>query len=102
MPKVSTPGNGQKPNGKAPGPTVDPNTRREVGPFVVDSKGTTMIQPVGGETKGSADGKSTITTYPNGSNYQRLDMNGHKSNPIPHGHGHTEGKALIHEVKAIL
>lgn len=31
------------------------------------------------------------TTYPNGSNYQRLNANGHGNNPTPHGHGHGPG-----------
>jgi hypothetical protein len=28
---------------------------------------------------------------PNGSNYQRLNPQGHGGNPTPHGHGHLPG-----------
>jgi RHS repeat-associated protein len=80
--------------GKLPGPTLDPNTGKEVGRFIVDSKGNTMIEPVGGGTIWKGDGprstQSVHTLYPNGSNYQRLDPVGHKGGK-PHGHGHLEG-----------
>lgn len=60
--------------------------------FHLGGKGNVMIEPVGGSTisfgKGGVD---THTTYPNGSNYQRLNPNGHLENSTPHGHGHLEG-----------
>jgi len=78
--------------GQEPGPTVDPNTGEEVGRFVVDPNGNTMIEPKGGETKPAGKGNvDTHTTYPNGSNYQRLNPKGHQNNPKPHGHGHLPG-----------
>ncbi len=56
--------------GKLPGKTIDPATGEEVGRFIVDPKGNTMIEPVGGSTvpagKGGID---THTLYSNGSNY---------------------------------
>ncbi|NNG43244.1 hypothetical protein HJP15_10005 [Pseudoalteromonas sp. NEC-BIFX-2020_002] len=56
-----------------------------------------MIEPVGGSTVGAgrslAGGvrQETYTTYPNDSNYQRLNAQGHGNNPQPHGHGHAPG-----------
>jgi hypothetical protein len=72
--------------------TIDPNTGERVGRFIADANGNVMIEPEGGSTvpagRGGAD---THTLYPNGSNYQRLNPNGHPSNPTPHGHGHLPG-----------
>ena len=77
---------------KPPGPTVDPNTGAQVGRFVGDSKGNVMIEPTGGKTvPAGKNGIDTHTTYPNGSNYQRLNPQGHANNPQPHGHGHLQG-----------
>lgn len=73
-------------------PTIDQNTGREVGRFIGDEKGNLMIEPVGGKTVPAGNGGvDTHTTYPNGSNYQRLNPEGHANNPTPHGHGHLEG-----------
>ena len=77
--------------GAAPKPTVDPATGKTVGRFVGDEKGNVMIEPVGGKTVQGPDVSETHTLYPNGSNYQRLNPEGHASNPTPHGHGHLEG-----------
>jgi uncharacterized protein RhaS with RHS repeats len=75
-----------------PGPAVDKATGQTVGRIVVDSKGNAMIEPAGGKTvptgKGGVD---THTLSPNGSNYQRLNPQGHGNNPTPHGHGHLPG-----------
>ncbi len=75
-----------------PGPAVDKATGQTVGRVVVDSKGNAMIEPAGGKTvpagKGGVD---THTLNPNGSNYQRLNPQGHGNNPTPHGHGHLPG-----------
>jgi RHS repeat-associated protein len=80
------------PIGRAPGPTLDPATGRPVGRFVVDPKGNAMIEPVGGSTiPAGPGGVDTHTLYPNGSNYQRLNPQGHATDPTPHGHGHLEG-----------
>jgi hypothetical protein len=64
-----------------------------VGRFIVDPKGNVMIEPVGGRTvPAGRGGIDTHTTYPNGSNYQRLNPFGHPpNNPTPHGHGHLPG-----------
>jgi len=56
-----------------------------------------MIEPVGGNTIGAGRTLSggvrqdTHTTYPNGSNYQRLNEAGHGRGSGPHGHGHGQG-----------
>lgn len=72
--------------------TVDPLTGNEVGRFISDGKGNVMIEPVGGKTvPAGRGGVDTHTTYPNGSNYQRLNPQGYPKNPTPHGHGHLEG-----------
>jgi len=73
-------------------PTIDQATGKEVGRFIADSKGNVMIEPKGGKTVAAGrGGGDTHTTYPNGSNYQRLNPNGHANNPKAHGHGHLEG-----------
>jgi hypothetical protein len=74
-------------------PTIDRNTGSEVGRFIADSKGNVMIEPVGGSTVSyKPNPVDTHTLYPNGSNYQRLNPNGHLKDPTPHGHGHLMGK----------
>jgi hypothetical protein len=74
------------------GPTVDAATGQPVGRFVVDPRGNTMIEPVGGRTvSAGTGGVDTHTLYLNGSNYQRLNPEGHQGNPVPHGHGHLPG-----------
>ena len=86
-----------KVRGKSPGQTVDPTTGTPVGRFITDSKGNTMIEPVGGSTVGAGRTlrggvrQDTHTTYPNGSTFQRLNASGHGNNPTPHGHGHGVG-----------
>jgi RHS repeat-associated protein len=82
-----------KGKGKPAGKTVDPLTGKEVGRFIVDPKGNTMIEPVGGKTVPAGyKGRDTHTLYPNGSNYQRLNPQGHPPKSYePHGHGHLEG-----------
>ncbi len=86
-----------KVRGSSPSPAVDPTTGTPVGRFVVDSKGNTMIEPVGGSTVGAGRTlpggvrQDTHTTYPNGSTFQRLNASGHGNNPTPHGHGHGVG-----------
>lgn len=72
--------------------TVDPLTGIEVGRFVADDRGNTMIEPVGGKTVAAGkNGVDTHTLYPNGSNYHRYNPVGHKNNTTPHGHGHLMG-----------
>jgi len=64
----------------------------EIGRIIVDSKGNAMIEPLGGRTVAAGKGGvDTHTLYPNGSNYQRLNPQGHANNPTPHGHGHAPG-----------
>jgi hypothetical protein len=77
--------------GRAPGPTIDPRTGSEVGRYIVDPNGNTMIEPVGGRTVPGPNPGDTHTLYPNNSNYQRLNASGHASNPTPHAHGHLQG-----------
>lgn len=60
----------------------------------MDPNGNAMIEPAGGSTGAyppGSGGADTHTYYPNGSNYQRLNPNGHPTNPTPHGHGHLPG-----------
>ena len=92
-PKALPPGPAPRvPTPKAPGPTSDPATGTEVGRFVVDPRGNTMIEPAGGDTVSAGKGGvDTHTRYPNRSNYQRLNPQGHTKNPTPHGHGHLPG-----------
>ena len=64
----------------------------QVGRFIADQNGNTMVEPVGGRTVAAGKGGvDTHTLYPNGSNYQRLNPQGHANNPTPHGHGHGVG-----------
>jgi len=73
-------------------PTIDRLSGRQVGRFIGSRKGPPMIEPVGGKTVSAGrGGVDTHTTYPNGSNYQRLNPSGHSNNPTPHAHGHAEG-----------
>lgn len=87
---------GKTSTGKSPGKTVDSRTGEQAQRFINDGKGNTMIEPKGGNTvPGGKNGVDTHTTYSNGSNYQRLNPNGHNSkypsSRDPHGHGHLEG-----------
>ena len=54
-----------------------------------------MIEPVGGSTgpfpPNRPNSHDTHTFFPNGSNYMRLNPQGHGPNPDPHGHGHLQG-----------
>jgi hypothetical protein len=51
-----------------------------------------MIEPVGARAVAAGrGGVDTHTLYSNGSNYQRLNPQGHANNPTPHGHGHAPG-----------
>ena len=71
--------------------TKDPLTGEEVGRFIVDENGNIMIEPKGGSTVAGHNPVDTHTLYSNGSNYQRLNPQGHGANSIPHGHGHLRG-----------
>ncbi|WP_206175545.1 RHS repeat-associated core domain-containing protein [Variovorax sp. RKNM96] len=62
------------------------------GRLIGDQRGNVMIEPVGGRTvPAGPGGADTHTLYPNGSNYMRLNPNGHGPNGTPHGHGHAMG-----------
>jgi RHS repeat-associated protein len=77
--------------GKLPRLATD-KAGNEIGRIIVDSKGNAMIEPLGGRTVAAGKGGvDTHTLYPNGSNYQRLNPNGHANNLTPHGHGHAPG-----------
>lgn len=79
--------------GRGPGPTVDRNTGHEVQRFVVAPGPNVLIEPVGGSTVSAGKGgQDTHTLYPNQSNYQRLNPQGHGADKTPHGHGHAQGK----------
>lgn len=77
--------------GRLPGPATD-KAGNQIGRIIVDSKGNAMIEPAGGKTVPAGNGGvDTHTLYPNGSNYQRLNPQGHANNSTPHGHGHAPG-----------
>ncbi|KQU76022.1 MULTISPECIES: polymorphic toxin-type HINT domain-containing protein [unclassified Rhizobacter] len=78
---------------KGLGPALD-KAGNQIGRIVVDSKGNALIEPLGGRTVAAGKGGvDTHTLYPNGSNYQRLNPQGHANDPTPHGHGHALGTA---------
>lgn len=83
-------GTGVLVHNKGCGSTIDSATGEEVGRFIVDENGNVLIEPVGGSTY-SPNGTDVHTTYPNESNYNRLNPAGHKTNPTPHAHGHLKG-----------
>lgn len=89
------PGGRTTPARRAPAtvpPARDNATGSEIGRIVVDRRGNAMIEPAGGRTVAAGPGgRDTHTLYPNGSNYQRLNAQGHAGNPTPHGHGHLPG-----------
>jgi RHS repeat-associated protein len=71
---------------------VDDRTGHEIGRFIADKRGNVMIEPKGGSTVAAGKGGvDTHTLYPNGSNYQRLNPQGHSTNSTPHAHGHAQG-----------
>lgn len=69
----------------------DRNTGWPVQRFIGDGLGNNMIEPLGGSTVPGPNPGETHTLYPNRSNYQRLNPEGHPTNPTPHGHGHLMG-----------
>ncbi|OCO98906.1 MULTISPECIES: hypothetical protein [unclassified Ensifer] len=69
----------------------DRNTGWPVQRFIGDGLGNNMIEPLGGSTVPGKSPVDTHTRYPNGSNYQRLNPEGHGARKTPHGHGHLEG-----------
>jgi RHS repeat-associated protein len=63
-----------------------------IGRFIAGQNGNVMLEPAGGSTVPYGRlGVDTHTLFPNGSNFQRLNPNGHPNNPTPHGHGHLMG-----------
>ncbi|QNM95335.1 hypothetical protein [Chitinimonas koreensis] len=79
--------------GRSPGPTIDRNTGHEVQRFVVAPGPNALIEPMGGSTASfGKKGQDTHTLYPDGSNYQRYNPQGHGADKTPHGHGHAQGK----------
>jgi len=62
------------------------------GRFIADQRGNVMLEPLGGSTVSyGRSGVDTHTLFPNGSNFQRLNPNGHPRDSTPHGHGHLMG-----------
>ncbi|WP_077960815.1 hypothetical protein [Ensifer adhaerens] len=70
---------------------IDRRTGWPIQRFIGDSRGNIMFEPLGGRTVPGANPVDTHTLYPNGSNYQRLNPQGHPDDPTPHGHGHLMG-----------
>ncbi|KSV89753.1 hypothetical protein [Sinorhizobium sp. GL28] len=70
---------------------IDPRTGWPIQRFIGDSRGNLMFEPLGGSTLPGRNPVDTHTLYPNGSNYQRLNPQGHGRNTTPHGHGHLPG-----------
>jgi RHS repeat-associated protein len=58
--------------------------------FVVDAKGNVIVAPPGGSFQFRPNNE-VHSLYPNGSNAQRFNPNGHSNNPQGHGHGHLPG-----------
>ncbi|GAA1783696.1 hypothetical protein GCM10009712_33780 [Pseudarthrobacter sulfonivorans] len=83
-------GPGRLRQGRAARQTVDTRTGHEVGRFIVDPHGNTLIEPKGGSTP-PLKGPDTHTLYPNGSNYHRHNPAGHGKGSVGHAHGHLEG-----------
>ncbi|KOF13590.1 hypothetical protein AC244_30605 [Ensifer adhaerens] len=73
------------------GPITDPRTGLLIQRYIGDARGNIMFEPPGGSTVPGPNSGETHTLYPNGSNYHRLNPQGHRDNPIPHGHGHPMG-----------
>ena len=76
---------------------IDPITKKPIGRLIGDTKGNLMIEPKGGSTvPAGKNGVDTHTTYPNGSNYQRLNPQGHGKLDYQngHAHGHLEGTGV--------
>ncbi|HEV7321558.1 MAG TPA: hypothetical protein VGO04_23380 [Ensifer sp.] len=72
-------------------PVIDRNTGWPIQRYIGDSRGNNMIEPLGGRTVPGKNPVDTHTLYPNGSNYHRLNPQGHGSRKTPHAHGHLEG-----------
>ncbi|MGT2443460.1 hypothetical protein ACU4I5_12920 [Ensifer adhaerens] len=72
-------------------PVADRNTGWPIQRYIGDGLGNNMIEPLGGRTAPGRNPVDTHTLYPNGSNYQRLNPQGHRNDPTPHGHGHLPG-----------
>ena len=70
---------------------IDPRTGWPIQRFIGDSRGNRMFEPLGGSTVPGRNPVDTHTLYSNGSNYQRLNPQGHGRNTTPHGHGHLPG-----------
>lgn len=75
--------------------TAEPVTGQSVGRFISDSKGNTMMEPIGGSTgpypPSRPNSPDTHTFYTNGSNAYRLNPIGHKNSPTPHAHAYLPG-----------
>jgi hypothetical protein len=70
---------------------VDPRTGFPVQRYIVDPRGNIAFEPLGGNTVPGTNPVDTHTLYPNGSNYHRMNPQGHRDDPTPHGHGHLMG-----------
>ncbi|NRP73986.1 hypothetical protein ILFOPFJJ_04907 [Ensifer psoraleae] len=71
--------------------TVDPRTGLPIQRYILDPRGNIAFEPLGGSTVPGANPVDTHTRYPNGSNYHRMNPQGHGSRKTPHGHGHLLG-----------
>ncbi len=70
---------------------IDQRTGWPIQRFIGDNRGNIMFEPLGGSTVAGRNPVDTHTLYPNGSNYHRLNPQGHGNNATPHGHGHLPG-----------
>ncbi|OCP17801.1 MULTISPECIES: hypothetical protein [unclassified Ensifer] len=71
---------------------TDQRTGWPIQRFIGDSRGNIMFEPLGGRTVPGQNPVDTHTLYPNGSNYHRLNPQGHGPRKTPHTHGHLEGR----------
>ncbi|KOF13596.1 hypothetical protein AC244_30635 [Ensifer adhaerens] len=72
-------------------PTTDPRTGLLIQRYIGDTRGNIVFEPLGGSTVPGRNPVDTHTLYPNGSNYHRMNPQGHPDDPTPHGHGHLMG-----------
>ena len=70
---------------------TDQRTGWPIQRYIGDFRGNNMFEPLGGQTVPGPNPVDTHTLYPNGSNYHRLNPQGHRDDPTPHGHGHLMG-----------
>ncbi len=70
---------------------TDPRTGMSIQRYIGDTRGNIAFEPLGGSTVPGRNPVDTQTLDPNGSNYHRMNPQGHGARNAPHGHGHAMG-----------